>query len=151
VNQEICLDANVVVKWFLPEELRDQATALAEECQASDVRMIAPEFVYAEVSSAVRRRVYRELLLPAEGLLAVGLLMSTPITPYDARYLYRQAWRIAETYQLPTLYDAYYLALSELRECVFWTADERLVNSVPGLSYVRNLKDYIPGSLKADT
>ncbi|WP_338835555.1 hypothetical protein [Neomoorella thermoacetica] len=46
------------------------------------------------------------------------------------------SWDIAAKENLPTLYDAAYLAVAEItakdsREtCEFWTADERLVNTL---------------------
>ena len=144
---EICIDANVVVKWYTAEDFRDKAMALADECFDQGIEMIAPEVFFAEVSSAIRRKVHRKLLLPAEGLLAVGVLSRTEIIPYSLKDLYKGAWRIAETYGLPTLYDAYYLALSEQRGCDFWTADERLVNSVSGLSYIKHIRDFTAGVL----
>jgi predicted nucleic acid-binding protein len=147
VISEICVDANVQVKWYTAEEFRDQATALADECFDLGVELIAPEVFFAEVSSAIRRKVHRKLMLPSEGLLAVGILSRSEITPYSLKDLYQGAWRIAETYNLPTLYDAYYLALAEQRECDFWTADERLANATGGLPYIKLIRDYAPGQL----
>ena len=38
----------------------------------------------------------------------------------------------------PAAYDAHYLALAEMMDCEFWTADERLFNAVRDeLSWVR--------------
>jgi predicted nucleic acid-binding protein len=44
---------------------------------------------------------------------------------------------------LPRAYDTAYLALAQLRNCEFWTADKRLFNAVSGeLDWVRWLGDY---------
>lgn len=49
-----------------------------------------------------------------------------------------RAWKISRYFDLPTLYDAAYLAVAEVIEertgeaCEFWTADERLINSLGG-------------------
>lgn len=40
------------------------------------------------------------------------------------------ALRLAQEFNRPRAYDTAYLALAELRRCEFWTADERLYNSV---------------------
>jgi predicted nucleic acid-binding protein len=37
---------------------------------------------------------------------------------------------IAREFQFPTVYDATYLALAELSQCEFWTADEKLFKQV---------------------
>ena len=45
---------------------------------------------------------------------------------------------LASQFKLPARYDAHYLALAEREQCEFWTADERLYNSVKDqLSWVR--------------
>ena len=54
-----------------------------------------------------------------------------------------RAWEIAREFQLPTVYDATYLALAELRQCEFWTADEKLFKRVRDkLSFVQWLGNY---------
>ena len=45
---------------------------------------------------------------------------------------------LATRFNRPTAYDAKYLALAEMMNCEFWTADERLFNAVRDeLSWVR--------------
>jgi hypothetical protein len=41
-----------------------------------------------------------------------------------------RAWNLAQRLNQPKVYDCYYLALAELLACEFWTADERLFNTV---------------------
>ena len=60
-----------------------------------------------------------------------------------------RAWRISCSHDLPTLYDAAFLAVAETvaeatgEGCDFWTADERLVNSLRGgCPYVQALQSY---------
>jgi predicted nucleic acid-binding protein len=44
----------------------------------------------------------------------------------------------ATRFNRPAAYDAHYLALAEMMNCEFWTADERLFNAVRDkLSWVR--------------
>ena len=54
----------------------------------------------------------------------------------------------AALHNLPTLYDAYYLALAQARGCDFWTADRRFVNSVPQVPCVRDIRDFATGMLE---
>ena len=60
-----------------------------------------------------------------------------------------RAWQISCPHDLPTLYDAAFLAVAEMAAeatgevCEFWTADERLVNSLLGSHpYVRLLASH---------
>ena len=56
----------------------------------------------------------------------------------DSVDLHLRAWELACRLDLPSLFDAHYLALAEMRNCELWTADRRLYNSVKGkLDYVR--------------
>lgn len=149
MKNELCVDASIVVKWFIFEDLREQSIALLDECDALGVRTIAPDHIYAEVSSTFRVLVYRKIISLESGQIALSMLKNAHIERFDTADLLSDAWRIASKYNLSTMYDAYYLALAELRGCDFWTADERFINSVPGLPYVRNIKDFTPGMLES--
>lgn len=146
---EICVDANLAVKWYMPEDLRDEAIALLNDCNRLNIRIIAPDCLVAEAASAIRRKVHRGLMDADEGQVAASLLIKTQIDYVSVLELVPDAWYIAENYNLATLYDAYYLALAEGRGCNFWTADDRFVNSVQGLSHVRHIKDFTPGLLES--
>ena len=148
MTAEICVDANLIVMLYTPEEMRNQAVLLLNECLHNDISIIAPDVIWAEVDSAIRRKVYRGLLELDDGKIAISLMSALQINHANTLDLIFDAWRIADAYNLPTLYDAYYLAIAELRGCDFWTADERFVNSVKGLSYVRPIRDYSPGILE---
>ncbi|MGL5941859.1 MAG: type II toxin-antitoxin system VapC family toxin [Waterburya sp.] len=51
-----------------------------------------------------------------------------------------RAWEIAQQYQLPTLYDAAFLACAESQKAQFWTSDKVLLNKLlPLPAYVNQL------------
>jgi predicted nucleic acid-binding protein len=147
VIREVCVDASVAVKWYVTEEWREQALALLDECSRLGVEMVAPDHFFSEAGNAIWRSAIRGIITGESGIASIVLLAGLNIEPFDVRDLYVDAWRIAETFSRPTLYDAYYLALCEQRGCDLWTADERLVNCVSGLSYVRHIRDFVPGAL----
>ena len=145
--RKVCVDANLVVKWLTPEEERDEALAFLAECRGLGVGLIAPDCMYAEVGASIRRKVYRGLLDEADGFGAISVIDRFGVDVVPALDLMADAWYLAAQYNLATLYDAYYMALAELRGCDFWTADERFINSVRGVPYVRRVADFSPGSL----
>ena len=52
-----------------------------------------------------------------------------------------KTWAIAEQFSLATLYDAAFLAVAELEEAEFWTADQSLLNTLtPRPAYVKKLE-----------
>jgi len=145
---EVCVDANLAVMWYVPEPGRERAVSLLHECGRIGARLIAPDSIFSEAGSTIRNKVHRRLLEPDEAEVAFSLLSGARIDCVSLLELLPDAWRIATAYNLPTLYDAFYLALAELRGCDFWTADQRLLNSTPGLTYARNISDFSPGMLE---
>jgi predicted nucleic acid-binding protein len=57
-----------------------------------------------------------------------GAFLDLPIRYVDTPELARKAWHIAKQNGLAHLYDCAYLSLSDGIE--FWTADQRLANSI---------------------
>ena len=58
----VCVDASVAAKWVLPEEHRDKALTLYEDCQRIDTVVVAPPHLPIEVTNVIRRRVARRLI-----------------------------------------------------------------------------------------
>ncbi len=66
-----------------------------------------------------------------------------PIEYIDTPNLKKNAWFIAEKYQLLTLYDSVFLAVSEYTSAQFWTADYVLLKKLnPRPNSVYSLTDY---------
>ncbi len=141
---ELCVDASVAVKWAVKgEQHRSKARKLLHDAVARGLDLIAPPFFTAEVDTAIQRRVHQGRFTPAQAQAAFALLDAAPVLILNIPGVRQQARRIAEQFHQPTVYDATYLALAELRGCEFWTADEPLFKLVsPTLSFVRFLPNY---------
>ncbi len=108
--------------------------------------VVLPDFAWAEVGTVLRKKVSRKLISAEQAEVAWEAFNSLGLLTFinDVSVM-RAAWRIAEKEKLPTLYDAAYLAVAEIMSrqnkevCEFWTADERLANSVSGKKYVKTL------------
>jgi predicted nucleic acid-binding protein len=95
-----------------------------------DVRVVAPFLLRYEVTSALRRKVVRGVMSYEDARHSIEEVLSLDIEPLDQPELSLRAFEIASHFSRPTAYDSYYLALAEMLECEFWTADENLqVNS----------------------
>lgn len=147
MTREICVDANLIVMWYTPEPGRDNAVALLDECFRLGIRFVAPDCIFSEAGSAIRRKVHRHALDADEGHVALSLVAQTQIDCVSVLSLLDAAWEIAARHNLATLYDAYYLAVAELCKCNFWTADQRFINSVRGVDCVRDIASFTPGML----
>lgn len=74
--------------------------------------------------------------------LAFAAVQAIPLTLLEEEGQKQRAWELAKALGLPTVYDAHYLALAELRRCGFWTTDDRLYRKCrQKLPYVRHLDD----------
>lgn len=147
MSGEVCIDASLIVKWEVPEDYNDLADQFLQECMESGISFVGPDFVFAEASSGIRKQVYRGLIPVMHGLAAVAAVSRIPIKTYTCHDLYVDARRIAQSCNRSTLYDCYYLALSEKRGCDFWTADEKFFNAVNKHPRVKHIKDFVPGVL----
>lgn len=140
---EWCVDANVVVKAVTKEDLSENAIALMSDALNMEIRLIAPHFFDAETNGAVRKKVYSGEIIAKLGDIAFEKLKRFPVHMLPTQNLLDRSWKIAKQFRLRWLYDAFYVALAEERECLLWTADIELYNSVKHeLIFVKSLEDY---------
>jgi predicted nucleic acid-binding protein len=137
----LVIDASVALKWFLADE-PDAARALALVGQPE--ALIAPDILIAEVCNAVWRsarlgRISRVQL----NEIAAGLPRFFDAL-VGAAMLAARAVAIADQLDHP-VYDCLYLALADVREASFVTADARLLAKIRETVWadrVRYLADY---------
>lgn len=107
-----------------------QALALWQSWIEKGVECIAPAFFPFEVASVIRSKYVRKQLTSDEVERAFTIFTELVFTVLMPESLLKEAWNMTKELGLPTLYDTAYLALAKLYDCEFWTADEKLVNSV---------------------
>ncbi|MGH9843427.1 MAG: type II toxin-antitoxin system VapC family toxin [Blastocatellia bacterium] len=141
---ELCVDANVIVKLVLPgEPYRRKAWQLVNDCLHNNVTLVAPPFFEVEVDSVIRKRVYEGKLTLAEAKKAYAGLDQIPVQPFSHPRLRQRTREIAEQFNQRAVYDASYAALAELRGYEFWTADKAFYDVVKVvLTFVKYLPDY---------
>jgi predicted nucleic acid-binding protein len=142
----LCLDTSVWIAYLTPDDLQDAATALVVEALREDAGLVAPAFGWAEVGSVLRKKVRAGLIDHRQADAQWRSFQSLPVRTVDTAEVRARAWELAHRFSFPTLYDAAFLACTELAvpsgvERAFWTADQALIrmlgNERP--SYVRLL------------
>ncbi|HLX36262.1 MAG TPA: type II toxin-antitoxin system VapC family toxin [Candidatus Binataceae bacterium] len=144
-SDQVVVDASIGLKWAVDEPFSYQARLLLGKWEAALQQMIAPTLFFFEITNALSKRVRNGQLTISDAserlqyLLAVGPV----VLPSDATH--RPALEMAARFRMTAAYDAHYLALAESHRCEFWTADERLWNSVKReLNWVRWIGEATP-------
>lgn len=120
------LDASVLLRAVLVES--EEALAWIERLQSGELEAVAPELIWAEVTSGLALEVrLRDLdaQLAAEALEALTAL---PLETRDLVSSAAAALAVAWSRGL-SAYDAFYLALAEAADAVLVTADHKLANA----------------------
>jgi predicted nucleic acid-binding protein len=129
-SNSVVVDASVLIKLWVPEELSQKALGLQEKWDDSEVERFAPSLVDYEIVSALNRKFVSGALSADQVDYAIELAFQDPIQIIDNNDLHRDALRLARRLGLRSTYDAHYLALAAALDCEFWTTDERLYNAI---------------------
>lgn len=121
----VVVDASVVLKLLLPEERSEAVRGLWARWVEQEAEVVGPFLLAYEVISVLRNKVFRGELPPEAGEAAFVAFRTQEISLLHPDGIEEKAWGLAKQLNLPTSYDAAYLALAELMEYEFWTADRR--------------------------
>jgi len=136
---EVVIDASVVVKWFVREEWSEEAEALRDDYAAGSIDLASPAIMPFEVLNALK---YSGAFGEDELVEASEILEDLQVTLYELKGDYaRETVKLAMRKGI-TIYDASYVALAIVRDCVLWTADEKLLRKVADLGRVFHIREY---------
>ena len=130
--RNLCLDTSVFIKYLVSAEYEPLAAALVLEAIKGSARIVVPYFTWTEIGSVLRKKVRAKLISVEQASELFTAFCDLPIEYLDNNILRARAWTLAEQYQLPTLYDAAFLACTEIvgSSCEYWTADKKLLNQL---------------------
>ena len=141
----VVVDASVLLASVLKETYTPQAQIVLSQWNEMEQEICAPLLLQYEIVATMRRRVYVNDLTTEEARKRADLILALEITYFHDRSLLMRGFEIATELNRPRAYDSQYLALAERLDCEFWTADERLVNSVQNTyPWVRGLHQIMP-------
>lgn len=146
----IIIDSSVAAKWLFPEDDSDLAFALLEDHVDRNELVVGPHLLPIELTNVIRQRMRRQGMFLDDAESALERFFTypvelQPVTETGHRLMNRRALAISAAFDLPASYDAHYLALAELLDCPFWTADQRLLRALDGrFPLIRGLANYVP-------
>jgi predicted nucleic acid-binding protein len=123
------IDSSVAMKWFVVEALRPKAIRLRDDFKNGTHELLAPDLFPTEIANVLLVIEKAKRIAPGDAatLLAQALLSLPAIIA--AVPLLPRAQEIAKKHQR-SVYDCLYVALAELEQCDFVSADDKLVNAL---------------------
>jgi predicted nucleic acid-binding protein len=132
----ICVDANLVLR-LIADPADEPIQHLWEHWDSEGRSLAAPTLLYYEVANALYRYQHLGYLSASAVQLSFRAALALPLELHGEPDLHWRALSLADKFSLRAAYDAHYLALAELLEGEFWTADGRLARTVqPFLAWV---------------
>ena len=119
------VDASVAVKWFVRENMHEQALALIN----SETRLIAPDFIVCEITNTLWKKCIRREITTSQAEAIAQAVTPQFSRLYPAAELNERALEIGLTLNHP-IYDCLYIACAERSGGVLVTDDRRLLNTV---------------------
>ena len=120
------VDANVAIKWVLPEIHTQAALGLLQD---ENNILLVPDFFFSEVSNILWKQVRRGETTLEIAQQHLRSLIEVDFLVYPSQLLTPSALEIAVRVQ-QAVYDCVYLALAVSEHCQMVTADERFVNAL---------------------
>jgi predicted nucleic acid-binding protein len=130
MTSQICVDASIVIPLVVYEDLSGPVRERWVDWRTRNLTIVAPFLLGFEITAVLRKKVYRGLLTPHEGMLAFRAAHEQGIQLLHPPDIHQRAWDLSIRFNRPTAYDSYYLALADSLGCEFWTGDERLYRAV---------------------
>lgn len=135
----LIVDASVALKWFVQENLHEEALRLLDHVEL----LQAPDLIVAEVTNiAWKKRIRGEIASSQAEAIATAIRHYIPVLQSSAE-LNERALEIALAFNHP-VYDCLYIACAEKTDAILITADERLCKATQGTDFeelVRHLRD----------
>lgn len=127
--KQLVVDSSVAIKWVLPQPNSPQALDILEQHQTGNLRLLAPDLIYAEIGNIVWKLSHFGRLSQDDGLKALQLFQSIKLGITPSQALLETAYQFALTYKR-TVYDSLYVVLSQRSKCSLVTDDNKLVNAL---------------------
>jgi len=130
MNAQICIDASIALQLILPATKSGFADTLFKKWDDSGIQIISPPIFDIDITTIIRKLMQMKLLTPQQGEQAFQHYQLIGINIINPPSLIQTAWDMTEKYFPAHVSDLHYLALTELVNAEFWTANPRLYSSL---------------------
>jgi predicted nucleic acid-binding protein len=138
----LVVDASVAAKWYLPEDLSEEATWFLEAGGRGEARLVAPSLLLPELGNVLWHRHRRGDISSDRLREAWAAFEVAPLSFVEPGPLMPAALEIALVCGC-TVYDALYVALAEAHReegAAVLTADGRLISRLANTAFAGRVK-----------
>jgi len=128
------IDASVAVRWVVDLPHQQEARSLLTFRN----RLLAPDFLHAEVGNALTKLIRGKAVSHADGMEAYEDFFRAPVHVLPARPLAHQAMKLALK-SGQSLYDCLYLSLAISETGLFATADGRFWKAMKATPHAKHI------------
>lgn len=137
----IVIDSSVVGKWFFPtEEDSKKALDIKNDFFRQQITICIPVLIYYEINNLLKTAIKSFRVDRKKASRAYQGLLNLNFTIYSSKELFNLTLDKAVSLDISS-YDASYIALSELLNIPFYTADKKLILKAKS-KLVKDLKGY---------
>jgi len=145
-NMTCVVDASVMIKLFLQEELSEAVQRIVDEIvlnAAGPAPLLVPDLFYVECGNILRSKVRFNAYPPQTAIQVMHYLRELVLPTTPTADLVEEALAIAFVYDL-TAYDAVYVALAAQHNIPLLTADAKLVQQLQGSPHeIIGIEEYL--------
>ncbi len=142
----LVIDASVLIKFFIPEILSEKAEELNTQVGEGNLRLLAPDLIFAEVGNIIWKKHRMKELILSEAKEITDAIVSLPLEIVASKALMPLAVDVGLVYGI-TVYDALYVSLAKIHETILVTADRKLVE-VMGKTDFKKYVGWLGNSLR---
>jgi predicted nucleic acid-binding protein len=121
----VVIDASIAIKWFVPENLREQAL---DVLKAED-HLAAPDLLIPDLASLALEKARRNEISSLQARTIMSGIESSGLELIPASIVCDRAIEIADTLDR-SAYDCFYIATAERLDTTLITADARLCTAL---------------------
>ncbi|CAA9436345.1 MAG: hypothetical protein AVDCRST_MAG78-2068 [uncultured Rubrobacteraceae bacterium] len=135
----LVVDASVAAKWYVPEELSQEASRILEAGARGEARLVAPSLLGPELGNVLWHRHRRGDVSQERVREAWAAFEAAPLSFIEMGRLMPAALEVALACGC-TVYDGLYVALAEARRdeaATLLTADRKLVARLAGTPFAQ--------------
>ena len=134
----LVLDASVIIKWFKQEIYTEIATKIKDDFVNGIHEIVVPDLILYEITNGMRYDKKFDANLIKESLDNLLKMEIDIVIP--SKDLISRAIEISYSSNV-TIYDAIYIALAELNDAIFITADETLYKKSKRMKFVKFISE----------